>query len=171
MNKLVICMLVLFITSCGPRQSISITSVSSPSKIDSVPPTSTPAPGWIKDFSDLPVISLENIDQLKEFDQLIADESSTHVRFSPDGSTLASYGTDGILRLWNVPTGDEFANFRHHPVVMAIAFSPDGKLIASGGADKTIIVWDIVTGLEKIILRGIPGGLDFKLWIGVPMER
>ena len=156
-----ICILVLLITSCGTQQSVSITSVSSPTKIDSASSISTPTPGMIKDISELPVISLENIDRLKELDQLVGHEGAICVEFSPDGATLASYG-DGGFRLWDIHSGNEFAAFRHHPVVMAIAFSPDGKLIASGGADKAIIVWDIETGLEKKVFEGHAWGIGWQ---------
>jgi WD40 repeat protein len=162
MNKFVICILVLLITSCGNQQSVSIPSVSSPTKIDSAPPTSTPTPGLIRDISDLPVISLGNIDRLKEIDHLVGHEGATGVKFSPDGATLASYGADGRIRLWDIRSGDEFATFRHQPRVMAIAFSPDGKLIASGGADKAIIVWDTETGLEKKVFEGHAWGIGWQ---------
>ena len=162
MNKYMICILVLLITSCGTQQSISITSVSSPTKIDSASSISTPTPGMIKDISELPVISLGNIDRLKELDQLVGHDRPTGVKISPDGATLASYGADGRIRLWDIHSGNEFATFRHHPVVMAIAFSPDGKLIASGGADKAIIVWDIETGLENKVFEGHAWGIGWQ---------
>jgi WD40 repeat protein len=162
MNKFVICILVLLITSCGNQQSVSIPSVSSPTRIASASPTSTQTRGPIKDISDLPVISLGNINRLKEIDHLVGHEGATGVKFSPDGATLASYGADGRIRLWDIRSGDEFATFRHHPVVMAIAFSPDGKLIASGGADKAIIVWDTETGLENKVFEGHAWGIGWQ---------
>lgn len=73
------------------------------------------------------------------------------VRFSPDGTLLASGGVDGNVKIWRIsdgvllrtlPIGSEST-----PNVFSVAFSPDGQLIA-GGTDAlhTINVWRVNDG-------------------------
>ena len=71
------------------------------------------------------------------------------VRFSPDGKTIASAGTDGATKLWDVASGKEIKSLRGHDGnVTSVAFSPDGRFLASGGRDGTIRLWDTKSGKE-----------------------
>ncbi|MGW7387067.1 WD40 repeat domain-containing protein [Streptomyces sp. NPDC054794] len=66
------------------------------------------------------------------------------VAFSPDGRTLASSGDDGVVRLWDVPTGHLRRTLTGHTnTVRSLAFSPDGRSLASAGDDKSIRLWPI----------------------------
>ncbi|HLZ18560.1 MAG TPA: caspase family protein [Smithellaceae bacterium] len=68
-------------------------------------------------------------------------------RFSPDGNTIASAGTDGTARLWNVVTGKEIKSLRGHDGnVTSVAFSPDGRFLASGGRDGAVRLWEVKSG-------------------------
>ncbi len=69
--------------------------------------------------------------------------------FLPDGKHALSAGSDGTLRLWDVPLGREIQTFRgHRGAVASVAISPDGNSAVSGGADGTVRTWRIDSGQE-----------------------
>jgi WD40 repeat protein/serine/threonine protein kinase len=77
------------------------------------------------------------------------------VAFHPkDRRLVASTGTDGTVRLWDVGKGEQVRTLRAHAdVVWGLAFSPDGgRLAAAGGGDqksaKNVTVWDTTTWHE-----------------------
>jgi WD40 repeat protein len=73
--------------------------------------------------------------------------------FSPDGKTLASSGREGNVKLWDVASWKNTADFAAHSrkrrsalgVVLAVAFSPDSKTLATSDDDRTIKLWDAAT--------------------------
>lgn len=72
------------------------------------------------------------------------------VAFGPDGTTLASAGSNGVVRLWDVGGHRLLGTLTgHQGKVNAVAFGPDG-LLASGADDGTIRLWDTAT---KQVLR------------------
>src|SRR5262249_55858065 len=69
--------------------------------------------------------------------------------FSPDGRTLATAGNEGVVKLWEVPSGKLSQRlFGHAGMVFGLAFSPDGKWLATAGQDRTARVWDVKTCRE-----------------------
>src|SRR4051812_44066695 len=53
--------------------------------------------------------------------------------FSPDGKTLAAVQSDGVVRVWDLPTGRTVATLGGlGEVVRTLAFSPDGTTLATG---------------------------------------
>src|SRR4029450_12907375 len=76
------------------------------------------------------------------------------VAFSNDGKMLAAGDSKGILRLWNVETGQLKVSFKGHTdQVKSLVFSPDDKTLLSGSADRTARLWDVVTGQELLTLK------------------
>ena len=78
------------------------------------------------------------------------------VRFSPDGSTIAS-GGDDTVRLWDADTGRHIRTLRPTDSVSSVSsvsFSPDGSTIASGSYDDTVRLWDANTGRHIKTLTG-----------------
>jgi WD40 repeat protein len=63
---------------------------------------------------------------------------------SPDGTTLASTGTDRTIALWNTATGQTtgFIRTSHTTNVDALSFSADGSVLASRDVNGTVMLWD-----------------------------
>ena len=70
------------------------------------------------------------------------------VRFSPDGTLLASGGVDGNVKIWRVSDGTLLQTLsigtELTPNVFTVSFSPDGQFLAAGtDALHTIKVWRV----------------------------
>jgi WD40 repeat protein/serine/threonine protein kinase len=66
------------------------------------------------------------------------------VAFSPDSQQVAAAGEEGVIRVWDVATGEVTSTFRGHTdTIYSLAFSPNGYEIASGSADLTARIWDL----------------------------
>jgi F-box and WD-40 domain protein 1/11 len=57
------------------------------------------------------------------------------------GNHLVSASSDGLIKLWDVSTGELIREFRGHRSGLA-CIQYDGERIVSGSSDKTIRVWD-----------------------------
>ena len=75
------------------------------------------------------------------------------VAISPDGKTLASGGTDKVVRLWDLATGKVRRELTGHQqpdvyTIFTLAFSPDGTILASGDREGGIMFWEVATGRD-----------------------
>ena len=76
-------------------------------------------------------------------------ECSRALRFSPDGTILASGDEWGKVSLWDIAKGNRLREFEGHKrIVSALRFSPDGRRLASGSIDGTIKLWDVASGSQ-----------------------
>jgi WD40 repeat protein/serine/threonine protein kinase len=64
------------------------------------------------------------------------------VGFSPDGKQLASAGNDGLVKLWEVQSGQETASLRgHRKLVSSLAYAANGERLFTGAKDGTVRAW------------------------------
>ena len=69
------------------------------------------------------------------------------VAISPDGKTLATAGSDKVIRLWNPDTLKQKLPLEGHAgPVYGLSFNRSGDRLASAGWDKTIRLWDPASG-------------------------
>ncbi len=73
------------------------------------------------------------------------DTTSFGAAIDRSGTRLATAGSDGQVKVWNVVDGRLEHAFRAHEGWAAdVAFSPDGNRIASAGQDDRVRIWNLV---------------------------
>lgn len=76
------------------------------------------------------------------------------VALSPNGKTIARGSGDYKVRLWDVGTRKDIANWTGHTsAVHALCWSGDSKQAVSGSRDGTARVWDVDSGKTILILK------------------
>lgn len=76
------------------------------------------------------------------------------IQFSADGRWVAAAGSDNILRVWEVATGQEVRNYRPYVQVSGWAhfetllFAPNGRTVVTAGTDGQILQWDLTGRLR-----------------------
>ncbi len=69
------------------------------------------------------------------------------VAISPSGETVATAGSDRIIRLWNAETLQQKLPLEGHAgPVNSLSFSSRGHRLASAGWDRTVRIWDTDSG-------------------------
>lgn len=93
------------------------------------------------------------------------------LRFSPDGSKLATASADKFLKVIRVEDGKELKSFEGHTHhVLAVDWSGDGKQLVTGGADSVLKVWDFETGEQLRTLAAAGKQVTAVRWVpGKPL--
>jgi WD40 repeat protein len=67
--------------------------------------------------------------------------------YSPDGRSLASWGSDGFIRVWDSATGRQrYKLFGDDHGVSSLAFAVDGKMLRAACGKGRVRAWDAGTG-------------------------
>ena len=94
------------------------------------------------------------------------NEGIYSLKYSPDGTTLASAGSE--IQLWDAKSGKHKLTFLgHYSLISSVAYSSDRNTVTSGGHDGLIRMWNTHTGkLRKTLITGPGTGsvLMFHLW-------
>ena len=83
------------------------------------------------------------------------------LRYSPDGSRIASSAMDATVRIWNAATGAEIRTLGgQSDWPYGLAWSPDGRALAVGRHDGSLSIYDSTTGdvmIEPVLRAATPG--------------
>lgn len=85
---------------------------------------------------------------------------------SPDGTRLATGGTNGNLLLWRLGELQEQPQVLtgHTDAVNSLGFSPDGATLASGSDDTTIRLWNSLDGTQVTEFTGHSGFVNLAVF-------
>src|SRR5262249_53307577 len=65
--------------------------------------------------------------------------------YDPAGTHVAAACGDGMVRIWDLGTGQETRAFKAHRTAKSLAYSPDGKHLATSGHDTGVKIWNLAT--------------------------
>ena len=80
---------------------------------------------------------------------------SNYLAMSPDNSTVAGWGPDDKVCLWNITDNENKVTLSGNTSrVRRMTFSPDGRTVAGGTLDDEVILWDVASGVRIATLIG-----------------
>ncbi len=124
-------------------------------------------PSWMHDGRAVGIIFLDGTVKLFSTETMASPAGETispgpraAVQFSPDGTSIATAGSDGMLRFHDRVSGQQrFSVKGHDGGGHGIAYSRDGTRVASAGADAMVRIWDAESGRPIETLAGHSGAV------------
>jgi WD40 repeat protein len=98
--------------------------------------------------TELSRITEENTTLIEPFLTLTGHDAPVIVvKYSPDGSLIASGSEDATVRIWYSSNGSLVHELiGHTEIVNDLSFSPDGTILASASNDGSVRFWDVDSG-------------------------
>lgn len=183
--KMCLLAMAILIVSCSPEPSENIvvsdptisplpesTSIAAPTKTSTPNPISlAPTPTSTDEVTphdvasptqEQPKITVDNTTLVEPLRTLTGHLGPvTVVKYSPDGSLLASGSEDFTVRVWDAHDGSLLHELiGHTDMVTDLSFSPDGKTLASSSTDGSVRFWDVEEGS---FLRTLEFSLIFRV--------
>jgi WD40 repeat protein len=112
-------------------------------------------------------IKIWNLQTRREIRTLINSSkalSISSICLSHDEHTLACQNGRGIIKVWNLKTGQQTHTFRAHASsISALAISSNGQTLASSSYDGTVKIWDLKKRREREIMLFVASPSDDSL--------
>lgn len=104
------------------------------------------------------IVTLQNLEEGHELQILDRDRTnSIHgIAFSQDSQFLASAGTEGMTKIWEVASGEVVGGWQGNGCY-DVNFSLDGSLVVTSGCDLAARLWDAKSGRS---LRSLNHGCE-----------
>jgi WD40 repeat protein/serine/threonine protein kinase len=81
--------------------------------------------------------------------------------FNPTGQYLASGSRDGVIKVWDLESGQPLRTFRAGEVMAhSVAFSPDGQRLACACSDGSLKIWDLQAEKEPVDWKAHPSRVN-----------
>lgn len=110
------------------------------------------------------LISADNardVELLNEFQG--APLTSYGMTIAPNGEEVAVFGADGVVRVFDVETGEELRSMAGHTGPgYGLAYSPDGAWLASGGEDYRLFMWEVEEAAQSFSLVAETNARDIR---------
>ena len=95
----------------------------------------------------------------------VSFDGACELRWSPDGTKIATAANDTFGRVWDSSTGELLASFEeHHAFLCTVDFSPDGTRVVTGGNDGAARIWDAESARQEIVLAGHEERVSFAAY-------
>lgn len=90
------------------------------------------------------------------------------LQFSPQDDTLASCGSDRMMKTIDPTAAKLIRNFEGHTGhVLGVAWRADGRTLATAGSDKVLKVWDAKEGTQKKTVSGFKSEITGVRFLGL----